>query len=85
MDYLSRQAEQTVTVKQLSASFGDIELWLVAEERELLSIILRCHWTTQKILPGDWRAGYNVGPIKSKSVSDRHWVGPDPDVFHTTG
>ena len=31
MDYLSREGEQTVTVKQLSASFGDIELWLVAQ------------------------------------------------------
>ena len=38
--------------------------------RELLCLMLRCHWTTQQILPGDWITGYNVGPIKSKSVSE---------------
>ncbi len=31
MDYLSREGEQTVTVKQISPSFVDIKLWLVAE------------------------------------------------------
>ena len=31
MDYLSREGEQTVTVKQISPSFYYIKLWLVAE------------------------------------------------------
>ena len=31
MDYLRREGEQTLTVKQLSPSFVDIKLWLVAE------------------------------------------------------
>ena len=77
MDYLSREGEQTLDVKQISLSF-DRNFPLICHhltlvscwERELLCLMLRCHWTTQQILPGDWITGYNVGPIKSKKL----WV-----------
>ena len=66
-DYLSREGEQTVTVKQISLSFDRNSTSLVAERK---SFCVSSDWSTQKIMDSGW----HMWPwlINITSVSELH-------------